>query len=35
MFNKIKKTLCEIVCKLFGITQCLCAHECECKKDKK
>jgi len=35
MLKKIKEKICELFCKLFGITQCLCDHECECKKDKK
>jgi len=35
MNKKIKQKLCELVCKIFGITQCLCSHECNCKKEKK
>jgi hypothetical protein len=31
--NKMQK-LCELVCKILGITQCLCSHECNCKKEK-
>jgi hypothetical protein len=23
----------QLVCKIFGITQCLCSHECDCKKE--
>jgi hypothetical protein len=34
MLKKIKQKLCELVCKVFGITQCLCSHECNCKKEK-
>ena len=34
MIKKIKQKLCELVCKIFGITQCLCSHECNCKKEK-
>jgi hypothetical protein len=35
LFKYIKRKSCELVCKLFGITQCLCNHECNCKKEKK
>ena len=35
MFKKIKQKLCELVCKVLGITECLCSHECNCKKEKK
>jgi len=35
MFKKIKRKLCELMCKVFGITQCLCNHECSCKKEAK
>jgi len=35
MFKKIKQKLCELVCKVLGITQCLCSHECNCKKENK
>jgi len=35
MFKKIKQKLCELVCKVLGITQCLCNHECNCKKENK
>jgi hypothetical protein len=35
MIKKIKQKLCELVCKIFGITQCICSHECNCKKEKK
>ena len=35
MFKKIKQKLCELVCKVLSITQCLCNHECNCKKEKK
>jgi len=35
MIKKIKQKLCELVCTIFGITQCLCSHECNCKKEKK
>ena len=35
LFKKIKQKVCELVCKIFGITQCLCSHECNCKKEKK
>ena len=34
MISKIKQKICEIICKIFGITQCLCNHECQCKKKK-
>ncbi len=34
MIKKIKQKICELVCK-FGITQCLCNHECNCKKEQK
>jgi len=34
MLKKIKQKLCELVCKILGITQCLCDHECNCKKEK-
>jgi hypothetical protein len=32
----IKKTkkICEIICKVFKITPCVCDHECNCKKEK-
>ena len=32
MLKKIKNKVCEILCKLLGITPCMCNHECECKK---
>ena len=32
LFKYIKRKSCELVCKIFGITQCLCDHECDCKK---
>jgi len=32
MLKKINQKLCELICKMFGITQCICSHECECKK---
>jgi len=35
MLKKIKQKVCELICKVLGITQCLCDHECNCKKDKK
>jgi len=35
MLKKIKQKFCEIFCKILGITQCLCDHECNCKKEKK
>jgi len=35
MLKKIKNKLCELVCKVLGITPCLCKHECGCKKGKK
>jgi len=35
MFKKIKNKVCELVCKILGITPCLCDHECNCKKEKK
>ncbi len=31
MLKKIKNKICEIVCKLFGITPCVCDHDCDCK----
>jgi len=34
MLKKIKNKLCELVCKVLGITPCLCDHECNCKKKK-
>lgn len=34
MFKKIKNKLCELVCKVFGITRCICDHDCNCKKGK-
>jgi hypothetical protein len=34
MFKKIKTKICEIVCKIFKITPCVCDHECNCKKEK-
>ena len=35
MLKKLKQKICEVVCKIFGITQCLCDHECNCKKEQK
>ena len=35
LFKSLKKKSCELMCKIFGITQCLCSHECNCKKEKK
>jgi len=35
MFKKIKKKICEAVCKLFNIVPCICDHECDCKKEAK
>jgi hypothetical protein len=35
MIKKIKQKVCELICKVFGITQCLCSHECKCKKEAK
>jgi len=34
MLKKIKQKICEVVCKIFGITQCLCDHQCKCKEAK-
>jgi hypothetical protein len=33
MLKKIKKKICEIICKVFKITPCVCDHECNCKKE--
>jgi hypothetical protein len=35
MLKKIKKKICEIICKVFKITPCVCDHECNCKKENK
>ena len=35
MLKKIKQKVCEVVCKIFGITQCLCDHECKCEAKEK
>ena len=35
MLKKVKQKICELICKVFGITQCLCNHECNCKKKEK
>jgi hypothetical protein len=32
MLKKLKTKICEIVCKIFKITPCVCDHECNCKK---
>ena len=35
MLKKIKNKICEVICKAFGITPCLCNHECACKEKNK
>ena len=35
MIKKIKNKICEIVCRVLGITPCLCDHNCNCKKEQK
>jgi hypothetical protein len=35
MIKAIKNKLCELICKLFGITRCICDHECGCKEEAK
>jgi hypothetical protein len=35
MLKKIKNKICNLVCKLFKITPCVCDHECNCKKEAK
>jgi len=35
MLKKIKNKICEVICKILGITPCMCDHECNCKKEKK
>ena len=35
MLKKIKNKLCKLVCKILGITPCICSHECDCKKEAK
>jgi hypothetical protein len=35
MLKKIKTKICDLVCKLFKITPCVCDHECNCKKEAK
>jgi hypothetical protein len=35
MLSKLKNKICEIICRVLGITPCMCDHECDCKKKKK
>jgi hypothetical protein len=35
MLKKLKNKICEIICKIFKITPCVCDHECNCKKENK
>ena len=34
MFEKIKNKVCEVICKIIGVTPCLCSHKCDCKNAK-
>ena len=33
--GQIKNKICEIICRVLGITPCLCDHDCNCKKEQK